>query len=304
MRRAATALRIAFLTGVVVLLLTTRGAAQTCGDADGSGSVTVTDGVQTLRAAAGLSSACTAARCDVDGSGAISVTDGVNVLRKAAGLSAPDGCPASQGDGVQDAVDSITPFLAFGFAFASDVSLAEAAAVRPAGDVEDPCPNGGTRGKRVLSAGILRIGFSACRYASPGLGSFEFGQGLIVNFLRSQVSLSVLVTDVDSGRAVEFEGFIDFVPRNGGGFVGNGQGIVLTTPQGDFTLNLDQLTVDGDGHVLSGGGSVEDTSNNFALQRLDFQVTGPVTAELTATFDDASTSHFVLDLATGELTPA
>lgn len=57
-----------------------------CGDADGSGSVTVTDGVQTLRAAAGLSSPCTFARCDVNGSGTITVTDGVQVLRGAAGL--------------------------------------------------------------------------------------------------------------------------------------------------------------------------------------------------------------------------
>jgi hypothetical protein len=64
-----------------------------CGDADGSGDITVTDGVQTLRAAAELVSTCTLARCDVDGSGAVSVSDGVNVLRAAAGLSAPADCP-------------------------------------------------------------------------------------------------------------------------------------------------------------------------------------------------------------------
>lgn len=68
----------------------------TCGDADGSGSVTVTDGVQTLRAAAALSSACTLARCDVDGNGVLSVTDGVNVLRTAAGLPAAASCPLQQ----------------------------------------------------------------------------------------------------------------------------------------------------------------------------------------------------------------
>jgi hypothetical protein len=59
-----------------------------CGDADGSGGLTVTDGVQTLRGAAGLSSPCTPAVCDVDGDGSITVTDGVNVLRGAAGLPA------------------------------------------------------------------------------------------------------------------------------------------------------------------------------------------------------------------------
>ena len=68
--------------------------APTCGDPDGSGSVTVSDGVNVLRAAAGLSSTCTTeAACDVDGSGAMTVTDGVNVLRAAAGLSAGLVCP-------------------------------------------------------------------------------------------------------------------------------------------------------------------------------------------------------------------
>jgi hypothetical protein len=66
-----------------------------CGDADGSGSVTVTDGVQTLRAAAGLSSPCTPAHCDVNGNGSITVTDGVQVLRAAAGLATDPMCPGS-----------------------------------------------------------------------------------------------------------------------------------------------------------------------------------------------------------------
>ncbi len=64
-----------------------------CADADASGTVTVSDGVQTLRAAAGLSSVCEPARCDVDGNGTISVTDGVNVLRLAAGLPVSANCP-------------------------------------------------------------------------------------------------------------------------------------------------------------------------------------------------------------------
>ena len=66
--------------------------APSCGDADSSGSITVTDGVQTLRGAAGLSSMCTPTVCDVDGDGSITVTDGVNVLRAAAGLPATLTC--------------------------------------------------------------------------------------------------------------------------------------------------------------------------------------------------------------------
>ncbi len=65
--------------------------AQICGDADDSGSITVTDGVNVLRAAAALG-ACEPTRCDVDGNGSVTVTDGVNVLRAAAGLGNPTGC--------------------------------------------------------------------------------------------------------------------------------------------------------------------------------------------------------------------
>ena len=64
-----------------------------CGDADGNGTVSVTAGVQTLRAAASLPSSCTLARCDVNDDGAVSVTDGVNVLREAAGLAPSLACP-------------------------------------------------------------------------------------------------------------------------------------------------------------------------------------------------------------------
>jgi hypothetical protein len=67
--------------------------AQTCGDADANGAVTVTDGVLTLAAAAGLPSSCSPVVCDLDGNGSVTVSDGVNVLRLAAGLAALAGCP-------------------------------------------------------------------------------------------------------------------------------------------------------------------------------------------------------------------
>jgi hypothetical protein len=64
-----------------------------CGDADLNGSLTVSDGVHVLRAAAGLSSNCPPGRCDVDGNGTITITDGVNVLRGAAQLPFTANCP-------------------------------------------------------------------------------------------------------------------------------------------------------------------------------------------------------------------
>ena len=90
------------LVGMVMILtcsvLTSPAQAQDCGDADGNGQVTVTDGVNVLRAAAGLSSACTAraSLCDVDGNATVTVTDGVNVLRSAAGLSASLDCRSDE----------------------------------------------------------------------------------------------------------------------------------------------------------------------------------------------------------------
>lgn len=67
--------------------------AQLCGDPNASGSVTVTDAVQTLRAAAELPSACALHTCDVNGSGTVTVSDGVIILRAAARLEAQVRCP-------------------------------------------------------------------------------------------------------------------------------------------------------------------------------------------------------------------
>lgn len=69
--------------------------AETCGDANGNGTITVTDGVQVLRAAAALSSDCTNERCDVNASGAVTVTDGVAVLQAAAALPITLTCPSA-----------------------------------------------------------------------------------------------------------------------------------------------------------------------------------------------------------------
>lgn len=80
------------VAALACILLASAAQAQVCGDADGDGQVSVTDGVNVLRAAAGLPGACPVERCDVDGNGTIGVGDGVNVLRVAAGLPATLAC--------------------------------------------------------------------------------------------------------------------------------------------------------------------------------------------------------------------
>jgi hypothetical protein len=84
--------------------------AQVCGDPSGDRNVTVADGVQVLRAAAGLDSLCATlpAVCDVDGSVATTVADGVNVLRAAAGLPSLRRCPTGV-TGVLGGVESDGP---------------------------------------------------------------------------------------------------------------------------------------------------------------------------------------------------
>ena len=72
--------------------------AATCGDANRTGSVTVTDGVLVLRAAAQLPAICPRERCDMNVDGDISVTDGVLALRVAAGVQTQVACSASQAD--------------------------------------------------------------------------------------------------------------------------------------------------------------------------------------------------------------
>ncbi len=94
-------MRAAGIPACVALLTAVFGSAVfalECGDADGNGLVTVSDGVQALRAAAGLG-ACTSTGCDVDGNGRVTVSDGVNVLRKAAGLLVLENCIVDEPSG-------------------------------------------------------------------------------------------------------------------------------------------------------------------------------------------------------------
>ncbi len=77
---------VAGIVGRIVVVDRYLGFPRSCGDADGNAAITVTDGVQALRAAVALPSSCLADVCDVDGSGDVTVTDGVRILRAAAEL--------------------------------------------------------------------------------------------------------------------------------------------------------------------------------------------------------------------------
>ena len=111
-----------FVTWAATLLLTVPGRAtqptatptpsavpsfDECADPTGDGVVTVSDGVNVLRAAAELSSLCTPFSCDTNQSGTITVTDGVRTLAHAAGLATVTGCP------VPSRIDDFSGFASF-----------------------------------------------------------------------------------------------------------------------------------------------------------------------------------------------
>jgi hypothetical protein len=81
-----------------ILVWTGEPVAAICGDADRSGTTTVTDGVQILRAAADLSTGCTGRECDMNGDGSVTVSDGVVALRVAADLSVAASCATRFGE--------------------------------------------------------------------------------------------------------------------------------------------------------------------------------------------------------------
>lgn len=291
--------------GILALALATNVSAQVCGDADGSGTVTVTDGVQVLRAAAELSSECTQRKnsCDVDGNGTVTVSDGVNVLRKAAELSIVENCPGGSGvDADVSAVVEITvPLLTVGLSALGDVSIGSASAA-----ATEDCEDGGSR--TTSSSGVV---FNACRVSQPGLGRFEFDGVVNVSFAfpTSSVSFELHVTDLDANN-----GFIDFVgtiegqvrvPQ--GGFVVDGGPVQVHDGENGpviVELTFNELTIDSDAHLVSGSVEAEDTGNRFDdLATAEFEVQSSTTATLHVVRDDQSTEDFTINLATGDITP-
>jgi hypothetical protein len=280
--------------------------AQVCGDADGNGNVTVTDGVQTLRSAAGLSSSCSehANSCDVDGSGGTTVTDGVNVLRKAAGLTITEACPSGGGVGdAQEVSDIVVPFLALGLSELRNVSPTSAD-VRPA--ATEDCEDGGTR-TTDQSGATASVTFNACKVSEPGLGSFQF-DGQIVAQLgipTSTISFEFHVTNLATSEQVDFDGSLQGTARIQGGFVVDGGPLVVRGPNEGpeiFRVTFNDLTVDGDGHIQSGSVEAEDTSDSFDLETAEFEVEdGSTTASLHVKRDDGSEQDFIVNLETGDI---
>jgi hypothetical protein len=225
------------------ILWATSGHAAVCGDSNGDGQVSVTDGVEVLRAAAGLHSGCSQDLCDLDFDGNISVTDGVLALRLAAGLSATTTCAQAEADRQQGRVDPILQV-------AVEIIPPIQTAVRIAAAARVDCAAGGftledasgfqdfdcNDGKVVTNGAVSVV-------QQSGSNSFD------VSF--QQFSAHFL----DTGELLTASGMLLFVTASPN-FIVTGTISRSSTTLGDFTDVFDSVTVGGtspnEGKVISG----------------------------------------------------
>jgi hypothetical protein len=285
---------------------------EVCGDADGSGAVTVTDGVQTLRAAAGLATSCVAGRCDVDGSGTVTVSDGVNVLRKAAGVAVDERCPvASTSESVKVILGEMTKIARVG------VPAAAVAARRDARErsgsahaaVTTECDEGfieldGTTsvfhdcrfGTLVINGSLSTVNITS----DPENGRFVTANTydryevrfLDTGFTFRQTGTSTTDIDTKANRLVENGTLRIF---NDGSALGQDE---YTLTKTDFTTDIATATVV-NGRLVSslaqaGIAAIKGVGLGFVAGDL---------ADVDVEFDDGHVEQFTFDLATGELTP-
>ncbi len=257
-------------------------AAAVCGDANGDGRVSVSDGVQALRAAAGLESIC-AEDCDVDGNGEISVTDGVNILRKAAGLAIVEACPDDDrvASVIGHTVDIFGPLTKIG-AFGGAIPQGSLSPCENSGGSFDESDSGFVFGDCEID-GVSFTGFIAKGDGSLGFSGISVArQG---DVLTLQGTLSV--------------GEIEGNPQLSGVLQGDSQ--IL----GPYSI-LFQQVVSGELGQTLGGTLVFDTSEADLDDVVEITVTlnGDTILPVVVRYADDTTQNFTYDTDADELTPA
>ncbi len=275
---------------VVCLLAATSVAAeaQVCGDADGNGSVTVTDGVQALRAAANLSSTC-GTLCDIDGSGGITVTDGVNVLRKAAALPVTENC-----GGVSTQVESLlqSSLSVFG-SLVKFGGAAGVASATPAGSFE--CDN--FDGEFFFDDSTGEIFFSNCE-----LDGFLYEGSLGVG--GNALVLDIVLTDLTTGEVQGLSGSLS-ERQDGGAFVIDGFFDFSSSVLGTFSVEFNSLVSDPNSFFFTGGSLffTVDDANLPEVEGIEITFNTTNVALVEVVLLDQEIIPFDYDLVSGELTP-
>jgi hypothetical protein len=273
-----------------VCLTTGTAAAQVCGDADASGAVTVTDGVQVLRQAAGLSSACTVSACDVDGNGSVTVTDGVNVLRKAAGLAITENCPGGVGGQVQNLLRSSLPI------FGSLTKLGSAGSASAAATIQQQCDN--ADGFVTINQDTGEIDFNNCDSVADGV---NYNGSIIVG--SDSLQFGITITDLSTGASEALDG--SFTEALIGQDVAVSGSFGLTSELGSFAVAFDRLVTDPNTLNFVGGSlafSVQ-TGQLSVINDIQLSFNPSNVAFVQVDLTDGSTLPFNYDLVSGELTP-
>ena len=269
-----------------------------CGDVDGDKKVTVTDGVQVLRAAAGLSSDCTAAICDVDVDGTITVTDGVTTLRKAAGLSIKDDCIPADGR-----IDSqVAYLLQFTDPLVSAILPTMLLHINETVDgTEFECDNG--------ADGTIDIAFSDGEQ-DQSFSSCLIGNAMIdgeIDFANTSPSFSgVELGDARTGDTIDFDGTdgsaLLGVKIEGGvkysGRLDASPSFTRFDTTSDFLLVVQNLQVGVNGFPL--GGSLDYVFNADSgvtgVQHVQVFYDGSNLAHVLVTFTDGSFKNYKFEL--------
>lgn len=287
--------------------------AQLCGDADGNGSVTVSDGVQALRAAAELSTSCTPVRCDVDGNGAINLADGVNVLRKAAELPIAGSCAVSTVAAVGAFLGEMTkvgrisistPAHAAASAAGGARHEAEPAAVRSDCDEGFLETEGDTttffdcRFDQVVIDGAIT---SVVLESDPDRGFFKKTDTFVRyevrlladDFTFRQDGTMTIAIDTQAGRLIEDGTLTVF---HAGAAIG----------QEEYTFIKRNLVTDiMNGAVLTGQlVSALAQAGLAGIKTVTLGFVEGILADVDVEFDDGRFERFVYNLVTGALTPA
>jgi hypothetical protein len=276
--------------GVLCALVVSHGSAyaQVCGDADGNGQVSVTDGVAALRAAANLPNTCGGGRCDVDGNGTITVTDGVNVLRKAAALPITENCPGSSVDQqVEELLQNTLPI------FGQLTKVGGAAAARIAETFA--CDN--QDGFFEIDDETLEIEFVNCQ-----LDVFVY-DGFLTPDESGTLFFDLSFTDLTTDEFFSFFGDLSFRSTQTGGIIA-GSLDVSFEDLGEISVVFEEVETDFDENFV-GGSVLFDASNSDIEGVVGIRVgfTTDVVVPVSVIFDDESVLVFDFDTISGELTP-
>ena len=294
MSKIQTAIGTLVLGTIIAAFTAAPTSAQTCGDANDDGTVTVTDGVQALREAAGLSSTCEDG-CDVDGSGTVTVSDGVNILRKAAGLAINEACNFTS----TEANSVVNPSLSIFGAMTKVPGVGSANVAAAAGD----CENDGTI---TLFQGT-GTSQSAATFMNCEIGGAVLDGTISRVVLGNGVALGFdgfMITRLKTGESHTFMGQLAITAERLGKRI-DGVLTVVSSKRGTFMLEFQQILLTGDGSVRQGVlmyDLTKTTGGKIATIQITFNDSDALPASVM--LRNQQVKQFLLDRGTGLLVPA